>query len=140
MYVIFPAGKQAKEPEGKGQMKGLAFAFVASAAIYLTLGMLWGIEMGVRHDFQMAPAHAHLNLVGGVLMTLFGLFYHTVPKAAGRGLAKLHFAVATLGVWIFPAGIAISESNGNPALAIVGSLVVLGSMLLFLTSILLSRG
>ena len=120
-------------------MKGLAFGFVASAATYLTLGMLWGIEMGIRHNFEMAPAHAHLNLVGGVLMGLFGLYYHVVPAAAARGLAKLHFAVATLGVWVFPAGIAVSESTGNPAMAIAGSLLVLASMLLFLATVLINR-
>ncbi|WP_199178473.1 heme-copper oxidase family protein [Acidimangrovimonas sediminis] len=120
-------------------MKGLGFFFVASAAVYLTLGMLWGISMGIAHDFQMAPAHAHLNLVGGVLMAIFGLFYHVVPRAGATALARVHFWVATLGVWIFPAGIALSEATGRPAMAIVGSLVVLASMLIFLGVVMRSR-
>lgn len=119
-------------------MKGLAFAFVLSAAVYLTIGMLWGITMGIQEDFTMAPAHAHLNLVGGVLMALFGLYYHAVPAAAATGLAKLHFGLATLGAWIFPTGIAIAQ-RGPHGVAIIGSFLVLAAMLVFLIMVLRNR-
>jgi hypothetical protein len=119
-------------------MKGLAFAFVLSAAVYLTIGMLWGITMGIQEDFTMAPAHAHLNLVGGVLMALFGLYYHAVPAAAATGLAKLHFGLATLGAWVFPTGIAIAQ-RGPHGVAIIGSFLVLAAMLVFLIMVLRNR-
>lgn len=120
-------------------MKGVALAFAGSAAVYLTVGMLLGIGMGMREDFTLAPAHAHLNLVGGVLMVLFGLFYHVVPKAAASRLARPHFGVATLGVWMLPTGIGIAETGGSPLLAILGSFVVLASTLMFLAVIVRSR-
>ena len=34
--------------------------------------MLAGIVMGIQQNFVLAPAHAHLNLIGGVLLFLFG--------------------------------------------------------------------
>jgi hypothetical protein len=37
-------------------------------AVVLLIGMLAGIAMGIEQDFALAPAHAHLNLVGGVLL------------------------------------------------------------------------
>jgi hypothetical protein len=40
--------------------------------VILLVGMLAGIEMGIRQDFALAPAHAHLNLIGGALLFLFG--------------------------------------------------------------------
>ncbi|HEX9586867.1 MAG TPA: hypothetical protein VGA15_03890 [Bradyrhizobium sp.] len=36
------------------------------------VGMLAGIAMGIQQNFALGPAHAHLNLVGGVLLFLFG--------------------------------------------------------------------
>jgi hypothetical protein len=43
--------------------------------VVLLVGMLAGVAMGIEQDFALAPAHAHLNLVGGVLLFLFGLYY-----------------------------------------------------------------
>ena len=34
--------------------------------VVLLVGMLAGVAMGIEQDFALAPAHAHLNLVGGV--------------------------------------------------------------------------
>jgi hypothetical protein len=35
-------------------------------AVILLAGMLAGIVKGIKQDFALAPAHAHLNLVGGL--------------------------------------------------------------------------
>ena len=48
--------------------------------------------MGVVHDFQFAPAHAHLNLLGWASMALFGLSYHANPQLANSRIAVAHFA------------------------------------------------
>ena len=45
------------------------------SVVILLIGMLAGIVMGVEQNFALQPAHAHLNLVGGVLLFLFGLYY-----------------------------------------------------------------
>jgi hypothetical protein len=36
--------------------------------------MSGGILMAIAQDFTLAPAHAHLNLLGWVTMALYGLF------------------------------------------------------------------
>jgi hypothetical protein len=59
------------------------------SVVVLLLGMLAGIAMGITQNFMLAPAHAHLNLVGGVLLFLFGLYYRLVPAAGTTALAKL---------------------------------------------------
>lgn len=119
-------------------MRGVALWFFASAVVYVTLGMLFGIWMSASQDHSLASAHAHLNLVGWVTMALFGVFYHIVPAAAGTRLATLHFGVHTLGVWAMVPGIVLAIREQTPIFAIVGSFLVLISMLIFLATVIRS--
>lgn len=75
--------------------------------VVLLVGMRAGIAMGIQQDF--APAHAHLDLVGGVLLFLFGLYY------------------------LFPAGVAVVVLKGTSFIAapVVGSLMAVAAMALF---------
>jgi uncharacterized membrane protein len=102
------------------------------------LGMLFGIHMGISQDFRLAPAHAHVNLVGWVSLTLFGLAYRAGIAKAG-GLAVAHFWIALIGAVVFPIGIAVAITYEQPALAILGSLLVVLSMILFLVNVLRAR-
>ena len=51
------------------------------SVVVLLVGMLAGIAMGIQQNFVLTPAHAHLNLIGGVLLFLFGLYYRLIPAA-----------------------------------------------------------
>ena len=88
------------------------------SAVILLAGMLAGIVMGIEQDFALAPAHAHLNLVGGVMLFLFGLFYRLVPSA---GTSRLALGVA----------IVILKGEALIAIPIVGSLIVTAATALF---------
>lgn len=113
-------------------MRGVALWFFASAVVYVTLGMLFGIWMSASQDHQLASAHAHLNLVGWVTMALFGVFYHLVPSAAAGRLATLHFGLHTLAVWLMVPGIVLAIRRTTEMLAVLGSFAALASMVLFL--------
>jgi hypothetical protein len=101
--------------------------------LILVVGMLWGIEMGIRQNFALAPAHAHFNLVGGVLLFVFGLYYKLVPSAGGSALAKWQGWLHIAGAILFPAGVAVVIGKGEAfiALPIIGSLIVLVAVALF---------
>ncbi len=103
------------------------------SVVLLLIGLLWGIEMGIRQDFAMAPAHAHLNLVGGVLLFAFGLYYRLVPAAGSSGLAKIQGWLDIIGAIVFPAGVGIVLTKGESlaAVPIIGSLIVLSAVALF---------
>src|ERR1700722_5460594 len=103
------------------------------AVVILAVGMIWGIEMGIRQNFAMAPAHAHFNLVGGVLLFVFGLYYRLVPAAGDSVLAKWKGWLHIPGSILFPIGVAIVIGKGEAFIAfpIIGSLVVLAAMALF---------
>jgi hypothetical protein len=104
-----------------------------AGALILVIGMVWGIEMGIRQEFSMAPAHAHFNLVGGVLLIVFGFYYRMVPPAGDSMLAKWQGGLHIAGAILFPVGIAVVIKKGEAfiALPIVGSLVVLVAVALF---------
>jgi hypothetical protein len=104
-----------------------------TAVVLLIVGILWGIEMGIRQDFSLAPAHAHLNLVGGVLLFVFGLYYRMVPAARDHAFAKWQSWLHLAGAVLFPLGVAVVIKKGEAfiVLPIVGSLIVLTAVALF---------
>lgn len=109
------------------------FCFVAAICAAL-VGMSLGIVMGVRQDFSLAPAHAHLNLLGWVTMALFGLYHRGIERPSQR-LAWVQVSAGAVGFVLMAGGLAIYLGLGlgqAVASVIVGSLLCLFSMLLFL--------
>lgn len=120
-------------------MRGLAFFCLATAALCALAAMALGIYMGATHDHVLAPAHAHINLVGWVTLAIYGFYYHAVPAASQSLLAKIQVAAATLGVLLLGPGIAMSVLGMPEGLAIIGSFVTITAMLLFLLIVMQSR-
>lgn len=103
------------------------------SVVLLLAGLLLGITMGIRQDFTLAPVHAHLNLIGFVLMFAAGLYYRLVP-AAGQGLlAKVQAALHIAGAVTLPAGLAAMFTWGArfEPVVVVGSILVFAAMALF---------
>jgi hypothetical protein len=103
------------------------------SVVILLVGMLAGIVMGMQENFTLAPAHAHLNLVGGVLLFMFGLYYRLIPTAGRTTLATVQGWMHIIGAILFPAGVALVLVKGTGFIAapIVGSLIVTAAMALF---------
>jgi hypothetical protein len=95
------------------------------SVVILLIGILAGVAMGVQENFTLQPAHAHLNLVGGVLLFLFGLYYRLIPAAGLSALAKIQGWLHIVGGILFPAGVAIVIFKGSSFIAfpILGSLI-----------------
>ncbi len=106
--------------------------FLRTAVVFLVMGMTWGMYMGMNHDFAPRSAHAHLNLVGGFLMFMSGMFYRVHPHLSKKAMTA-HYILATVGVLVFVPGIAGSAAGAAwavPVTAIGGAMVYL-SMLFF---------
>ena len=103
------------------------------SVVVLLVGMLAGIAMGILQNFTLAPAHAHLNLIGGVLLFLFGLYYRLIPAAGATLLAKVQGWSHILGAILFPAGVALVLLKGPSfeAAPIAVALAVVWAMTLF---------
>ena len=117
-------------------MRDTAFVFFLSAVICVLAGMIWGLQMAISEDHLLAPAHAHLNLVGWATLALFGIYYRLTPAANGTRLSRIHAGIAILGVVVMVPGIALVVEGGTPAVAAVGAILSLSSMVIFLITVL----
>ncbi|HZW35484.1 MAG: cbb3-type cytochrome c oxidase subunit I [Deltaproteobacteria bacterium] len=92
-------------------MSPTTIRFLKVGMAYFVLGTLLGtlLALPVTRDFlygeapgaQWRLAHTHLNLTGFVIMIIFGIAYHILPRFAGKPLrsetwAAAHFWIATL--------------------------------------------
>ncbi|MBS0565620.1 MAG: hypothetical protein JSR87_14465 [Proteobacteria bacterium] len=110
--------------------------FLVIAPLYMIVGALIGMHMGASGDFTLAPAHAHLNLLGFTLMMIFGLTYHMLPEAGASVLARVHFWLHQAGTLVLTVMLVllfsgrISEAQMVP-LAPVAEVVILVGLLCF---------
>jgi hypothetical protein len=111
-------------------MTPIAKSFLLAAVLSALCGMGLGIFMAASQDHTLGGVHAHLNLVGWVSLALFGFYYALTPQAVGR-IARLHLALSVLGAIVMPIGIALAILQGQEAVVAIGSLLVLGGMLVF---------
>ena len=116
-------------------MRDISFVFFATAALAVTIGMGWGIQMSASGDHSLAGAHAHLNLVGWVTMAIFGVYYLLTPGAAASTLSKVHYALALAGLVTLVPGIVLAITEQGEGLAKLGSVLTVLSMLLFLVTL-----
>lgn len=111
---------------------------IAVAAVAALCGMSLGIFMATRQDFTLAPAHAHLNLLGWVSMALYGLWYRGAEAVRPR-LAWTQAIVATVGFVSMSGALALMLSTGDPGyegLIGVGAIFTVTGMALFLFQVL----
>ena len=114
-------------------MKASSVSFPA-AVLMVIAGMIWGLVMAITRDHSAMPAHAHLNLLGFVVLFLSALYYRVVPEAAVSVVARLQAAIAVVGAVVFPIGIGTVVLYG-PArfepIVVCGAIIVFIGMLLF---------
>lgn len=113
-------------------MSRLPLLFLAAAATCLVAGVAMGLYMGIVHDFQLAPVHAHTNLVGWTSLGLMGLTLRAWPTLAAGRLAVAQFVMSAGAAFAFPPGIYLAITQEAPGLAIVAGIVWLAGALLFL--------
>ena len=89
------------------------------------IGIVLGIVMGIRQDFALMPAHAHLNLLGFVTLFLSALYYRVVPEAAASTLARYQAIVSVI------ACVLLGGHERFEPVVVAGALTVLLGMALF---------
>ena len=112
-------------------MRSLPYWFIGLGTLFALAGMAFGIYMSAIQNFELAPAHAHNNLLGWVTMALYGFYYKAVPSAAKTRLALAHFWIAFIGALTFGPGIAMAILQKGTILVEVSSLLVILAMLIF---------
>jgi cbb3-type cytochrome oxidase subunit 1 len=114
--------------------------FLQIAVVYLFLGALLGITMGVVQNFALVPVHAHVLLLGWVSLALFGVIYHLHPLAAKTRLARLHFWIHNIALPVFMVSLAfyITGQAFLMGIVIVAGLLVLIGLGLFTANVLIN--
>ncbi|WP_069299384.1 hypothetical protein [Neptunicoccus sediminis] len=120
-------------------MRGVSLGFLVLAILSAVCGMVWGIVMSATADHSLAPAHAHLNLLGWVTMAIFAFYYHLVPSAAEGVLPRVHLGLAAAGLVGIVPGIVMALQGQGDGLAKIGSILTLLSMVVFLVAVLRDR-
>ncbi|MFO1014068.1 MAG: hypothetical protein U1E50_09920 [Caulobacteraceae bacterium] len=118
-------------------MPKVSLAFITTGALCGLAGMFWGMHMGASGDHSMMPAHAHLNLLGWVTLSIMGIFY-ALPTSYGGKAAWVNFGLSSSGAILMAPMLAYLLGNEaergptiGPLMMIPEGLVVLG-MLVFL--------
>ena len=118
-------------------MPRLSLAFFSAGALYGLVGMGWGAFMAAKENFTLAPAHAHLNLLGWVALSIMGGFYALAGRRAPLKLGWINFALSNVGVLITIPALArmlTGDKGATPFVQAGTGLVILG-MLSFVAAI-----
>ena len=106
----------------------MGLRFLKIAVVYLFVGALLGLLMGVTQQFVLAPVHAHLLLLGWASLALAGVIYHLYPAAALTLLARIHFWLHNVGLPVFMVALGMlltGHESAGPAVAISASVVLI---------------
>jgi hypothetical protein len=93
-------------------MPRVSAAFFTVGVVCVLIGMVLGMRMGATENFVLAPAHAHIGLVGWATLALYGGFYALAPHASMR-LAWMNFIVSTIGVLVMLPSQVMFLNGGN---------------------------
>lgn len=126
-----PSRSDLRRPRTALTISAFCFIFAGLSAL---VGMIAGIVMGILQDFTIAPAHAHLNLLGWVTMALYGLYHRSFGRTTGW-LGWTQVLTGATGAAMIGGGLALYLQSGDHVyfpLVIVGSLLAFLGMVLFL--------
>ena len=121
-------------------MPKVSFAFFATGALFVLIGMSMGMWMGANQQFTLAPVHAHINLIGWASMGLMGTFYALAGDRAPRKLAWVNYGLITVGLIIMAPSLG-KMLLGDPKFetgVMISSMIVFAGALTFFIAVLMT--
>jgi cbb3-type cytochrome oxidase subunit 1 len=106
---------------------GFAKAFIRASLLWFVAGITLGLAMAVHPAWVIyRPAHAHMNLVGFVVMMIFGVGYQMLPRFFGhpihsKALAIAHVWLANLGLAGLVGGFLLAPHIGSASVPVTAS-------------------
>ena len=118
----------------------MGLRFLKIAVVYLVIGAVLGLTMGITQKFVLVPVHAHILLLGWASLALAGLVYHLYPAASQTRLARLHFWLHNIALPIFMVGLGfvLTGSEGVIPVVVIAAIAVLIGLALFAANVLLN--
>jgi len=121
-------------------MPKVSFAFFATGALAVLVGMTMGMWMGATQQFTLSPVHAHINLIGWASMGLMGTFYALAGDRAPHRLAWVNYGLVTVGLVIMAPSLG-KMLLGDPSfekVVIASSMIVFAGALTFFVAIVMT--
>ena len=109
----------------------IAHLYFRTAILLLITGMLAGIVMAASGAHSVASAHAHLNLLGFVVTSIYGGYFALFPDRARGLLPRLVYGLHTTGtVAMVPALVYLLTGHPEiePVVAIASLVVAAGAV------------
>lgn len=114
------------------KLNSMSALWARTALLWFAVTVSLGMYMGISQQFQFAPAHAHMGVLGWLSSGAYA-FFHAVAREGRPGARGpfLHWAGHTLGVAVMTGGlfvaIGLQEERAGPFMAI-GALIVVASV------------
>lgn len=116
-------------------MKNPERIFITIGLCWLVAGTIFGAWLGSSGHMNFANSHAHMNLLGFVVSTLFGLLYWAYPNMARSPLAFWQLVIYEVGILLLIIGKIMVDNDGKETIFLIaGSLITIigAAMMLFL--------
>ena len=113
-------------------MNRMTALWARTALVWFLLTIFFGMYMGMKQDFMLAPVHAHLNLLGWASLGLFGLAYRAYPDLGRSKAARVHLALSGPSAVLFPAAVYMTVVHDQHQYVILPAVMWLAGAVLFL--------
>ena len=116
----------------------IGVTLVKIALIYMMIGLVIGLIMGLSGNHALTTVHSHMGLLGWSTMVITGLIYIVRPGCADSKLSNLYFWLHNIGLPIMVIGLGLQYGYGNAQaekLSGIGSIIVLLALLIFAVNI-----
>lgn len=112
-------------------MANIDRAYVTIGLVWLVLGMLLGLQMGITGNNKYLLVHVAMLMGGFVVLTFYGAIYRLWPVLKEGALARAQFWCAATGTVMTVIGAALIVNQMGVAVAAGGStLEIIGSVLM----------
>lgn len=112
-------------------MQRLDRNYIMLGLAWVIVGMIFGTWLGASNHMNFANSHAHMNLLGFVASTLFGLLHFAYPALRLSRLAVAQFATYEIGILILIVGKVLVDGGHETVILPIGALItILGAAMM----------
>lgn len=115
------------------KMNAMTGLWARTALVWFLVTLCFGMFMGMTQQFNYAPAHAHLGVLGWLSSAVFALIYALAREwSEGARAPFLHWAAHNIGLVVMGGALFMLLRSGNqswePFIAIGGAIIVLAAV------------
>jgi hypothetical protein len=114
-------------------MNGMTSLWARTALVWFLVTLCFGMFMGMTQQFNYAPAHAHLGVLGWLSSAVFALIYGVAREGPADAKAPfLHWAAHNLGLAVMGGSLFMflrtADTGWEPFIAVGGAIIVLAAI------------